>query len=287
MNTPKNQIRKIDSESESYTMSGFSNNPSEQCIQMLQAGFTPSTTRNLKSVLSSTLKEAGRDERTGLPFGIIDDDVILASNPCGLPSDIIKVKAARNMDLSIYYNVVIFPVNAAKEDDISLATYLSGGDYGGDKIFCCWYPRIVKNYKNSPLLALDSRIKSAFNVNNQTIDYLLSSVKSSQIESKIQGIILDIHFKNMETPRARINGVHFGIKEKNVDPDPHTYSFWNNEENEECKSVDYEFLRNFLNTPPVEKYKKLVNLSSAQIKFQYKKSISNWIVYDSSTDSTN
>ncbi|CAG8496756.1 uncharacterized protein OCT59_001271 [Rhizophagus irregularis] len=100
-------------------MSGFSDNPSEQCIQMLQAGFTPSTTRNLKSVLSSTLKEAGRDERTGLPFGIIDDDVILASNPCGLPSDIIKVKAARNMDLSIYYNVVIFPVNAAKEDDIS------------------------------------------------------------------------------------------------------------------------------------------------------------------------
>ncbi|CAB4373736.1 unnamed protein product [Rhizophagus irregularis] len=250
----------MDSESESYTMSGFSDNPSEQCIQMLQAGFTPSTTRNLKSVLSSTLKslftkfrinlfiprfnmEAGRDERTGLPFGIIDDDVILASNPCGLPSDIIKVKAARNMDLSIYYNVVIFPVNAAKEDDISLATYLSGGDYGGDKDF----------------------LLLCFNVNNQTIDYLLSSVKSSQIGSKIQEKILDIHFKNMETPRGlydpRINGVHFGIKEKNVDPDPHTYSFWNDEENEECKSVDYEFLRNFLNTPPVEKYKKLVNLS--------------------------
>ncbi|RGB28213.1 hypothetical protein C1646_768106 [Rhizophagus diaphanus] len=37
------------------------------------------------------------------------------------------------MDLSIYYNEVIFPVNAAKEDDISLATYLSGGNYDGDK----------------------------------------------------------------------------------------------------------------------------------------------------------
>ncbi|POG62303.1 hypothetical protein GLOIN_2v1697445 [Rhizophagus irregularis DAOM 181602=DAOM 197198] len=337
----------VDSESESYTMSGFPDNPSEQCIQMLQAGFTPSTcpylARNLKSVLSSTLK--------------------------------------------------------------SLFTKF--------RIFCCWDPRIVKNYKNSPLLALDPRIKSSFDVNNQTIDDLLSSVKSSQIESKIQEIILDICFKDMETPRGlydrwhklqssefgifdkqsiylaqmsaqlidatkrgltikpnvqqydnevfkklpvpywmekednykirskskqEINGVHFGVKgimdslcieieneineiinnkgllvaEKNADPDPHIYSFWNDEvtraqkmeedslylddlnliytyssqlvqnykskytqilgdqgendeqllssstaskENEECKSVDYEFLRNFLNTPPVEKYR--------------------------------
>ncbi|CAB5380192.1 unnamed protein product [Rhizophagus irregularis] len=27
----------------------------------------------------------------------------------------------------------------------------------------------------------------------------------------------------------KINGVHFGVKEKNVDPDPHIYSFWNDE----------------------------------------------------------
>jgi hypothetical protein len=166
----------VDLESENYTMSGFPDNPSEQCIQMLQAGFTPSTcpflARNLKIVLSSTLKslftkfkinislsrvltciadptntlkpgevfiqldrEAGRDERTGLPFGIIEDDVILARNPCGLPSDIVKVKAVRNMDLSIYYNVVIFSVNVAKKGDVSLATYLSGGDYDGDKVY--------------------------------------------------------------------------------------------------------------------------------------------------------
>ncbi|PKY21621.1 hypothetical protein RhiirB3_470433 [Rhizophagus irregularis] len=373
----------------------------------------PTNTLKPGEVFIQLDREAGRDERTGLPFGIIEDDVILARNPCGLPSDIVKVKAVRNMDLSIYYNVVIFPVNAAKEDDISLATYLSGGDYDGDKIFCCWDPRIVKNYKNSPLLALDPRIKSSFDVNNQTIDDLLSSVKSSQIESKIQEIILDICFKDMETPRGlydrwhklqssefgifdkqsiylaqmsaqlidatkrgltikpnvqqydnevfkklpvpywmekednykirskskqEINGVHFGVKgimdslcieieneineiinnkgllvaEKNADPDPHIYSFWNDEvtraqkmeedslylddlnliytyssqlvqnykskytqiledqgendeqllssstaskENEECKSVDYEFLRNFLNTPPVEKYR--------------------------------
>ncbi|GES84689.1 RNA-dependent RNA polymerase RdRP [Rhizophagus clarus] len=424
----------VDLGSESYTMSGFPDNPSEQCIQMLQAGFTPSTcpylARSLKSVLSTTLKslftkfkinislsrvltciadptntlkpgevfiqldrEAGRDARTGLPFGIIEDDIILARNPCGLPSDIVKVKAVRNMDLSIYYNVVIFPVNVAKKGDVSLATYLSGGDYDGDKIFCCWDPRIVENYKNSPLQELDPRIKEAFDSNNQTIGELLSSVESSRIESKVQEIILDIYFKDMETPRGLYDRWHklqssefgifdtqsiylaqmcaqlidatkrgltikpnvqrndneifkklpipywikkednykirskskqeinFGVKEMNVEPDPHIYSFWNDEmtraqkmeedplylddlnlidtyssqlvqnykskyaqiledqdwkendrqllpssstfyntnsckENEECKSsLDYEFLRNFLNNPPIEKYK--------------------------------
>ncbi|CAB5380194.1 unnamed protein product [Rhizophagus irregularis] len=94
----------VDSESESYTMSGFLDNPSEQFFIQLD-------------------REAGRDERIGLPFGIIEDDVILARNPCGLLSDIVK------------------------EDDISLATYLSGGNYDVDKIFCCWDPRIVKTTK--------------------------------------------------------------------------------------------------------------------------------------------
>ncbi|RIA86457.1 RNA dependent RNA polymerase-domain-containing protein [Glomus cerebriforme] len=455
----------IDLELESYTMSGFPDNPSEQCIQMLQAGFTPSTcpylAKNLKNVLSSTLKslftkfriniplsrmliciadptktlkpgevfiqldrEAGRDERTGLPFGIIEDEVILARNPCGLPSDIVKVRAVKNMDLSIYYNVVIFPVNVAKKGDASLATNLSGGDYDGDKIFCCWDPQIVKAYKNSPILSLDPRIKNAFDKNNQTLNELLSSVNSNQMDSVIQEIILDIYFKDLETPHGLYdrwhklqsseygifdkqsiylaqmnaqlidatkrgliikpnvqqndyeifrklpvpywmekednykirskskqvsNGVNFGVKgimdslcieienemseiinnkgllvaEMNVEPDSHIYNFWYDEvaraqkmeedslylddlnlistyisqlvqnynskyaqilgnqnreeneqslpscsskqstfyninapnENEECKSVDYEFLKKFLNTPPVEKYK--------------------------------
>ncbi|CAB5179184.1 unnamed protein product [Rhizophagus irregularis] len=226
--------------------------------------------------------EAGRDERTGSPFGIIEDDVILARNPCGLPSNIVKVKAARNMDLSIYYNVVIFP------------------------IFCCWDPRIVKNYKNSPLLALDPRIKvlliygnaawfirslaqtdkrqsSEFGIFDKQSIYL-AQMSAQLIDATKRGLTINQMFNNTI---MKINEVHFGVKEKNVDPDPHIYSFWNDEfkiitqilgdqgendkqllsssssskGNEECKSVDYEFLRNFLNTPPVEKYKKLVILS--------------------------
>ncbi|CAG8543731.1 4237_t:CDS:1 [Funneliformis caledonium] len=155
-------------------VSGFPNSPAEQCIQMIQAGFTPSTSpflaKKLKLVLMNVLKslcnkfrielplsrvlvciadptrtlkpgevfiqldkESGRDERTGLPFGIIEDEVILARNPSILPSDLVKVKAVKNMHLSIYYNVVIFPVNAER-GDVSLATHISGGDYDGDKV---------------------------------------------------------------------------------------------------------------------------------------------------------
>ncbi len=161
--------------SEIYSMSGFPDTPSEQCIQMLQAGFTPSTcpflAKKLKAILSSKLKllsskfrielplsrllmciadptktlkpgeifiqldsEAGRDKCTGLPFGIIEDEVVLARNPSSLPSDLIKVKAVKNMHLSNYYNVVIFPVNVASKGDPSLASYISGGDYDGDKV---------------------------------------------------------------------------------------------------------------------------------------------------------
>ncbi|RIA95241.1 RNA dependent RNA polymerase-domain-containing protein [Glomus cerebriforme] len=231
----------IDLGSEIYALSGFPNSPSEKCIQMLQAGFTPSTcpylAKNLKVVLSSTLKSfftkyrvdvplsrlliciadptqtlkpgevfiqlnsgAGRDERTGLQFGIIEDDVILARNPCRLPSDIVKAKAVKNINLCNYYNVVIFPVNADLVDNVPLATYMSGGDYDGDKIFCCWDPKIVEAYKNSQPSPLDPRVENAFDKNKQTIDTLLST-NSNRIESKLQEIILNSYFEDLETPR--------------------------------------------------------------------------------------
>ncbi|CAB4380254.1 unnamed protein product [Rhizophagus irregularis] len=216
-------------------ISGFPNSPSEQCIQLLQAGFTPSTcpflAKKLKCVLSYVLKshfsklridvplsrtliciadptgtlkpgeifiqldkEAGRDERTGLPFGIIEDEVIIARNPSNLPSDIVRVKAVKNVHLSIYYNVVVFPIKG----NIPLASYLSGGDYDGDKIFCCWEPQIVQNFKNSPVLPIDPSVENAFTVDKKTVDELLSSTTPDKIEIKLQEVILDTYFKDLE-----------------------------------------------------------------------------------------
>ena len=44
-----------------------------------------------------------------------------------------KVRAVKNTHLSIYYNIVIFPVKAV-EDEVLLIDHLSGGDYDGDKV---------------------------------------------------------------------------------------------------------------------------------------------------------
>ncbi|CAJ0825687.1 11416_t:CDS:2 [Entrophospora sp. SA101] len=155
-------------------LSGVPESNYEQCIQLLSAGFTPSScaflAKKLTDVLIYTLsplinkykievplsrtliciadpsgtlqpgeifiqldKYAGIDPRTGLPFGVIEGYVILARNPCLLPSDIIKVKAVKNQYLKNYYNLVIFPINV-KPGEGSLANHLSGGDYDGDKL---------------------------------------------------------------------------------------------------------------------------------------------------------
>ncbi|RIA96761.1 RNA dependent RNA polymerase-domain-containing protein [Glomus cerebriforme] len=219
-------------------ISGFPTFPSEQCIQLLQAGFVPSTcpflAKKLKAVLLLTLKslfnkfrievplsrvllciadptetlepgtvfiqldkEAGRDERTGLPFGIIEDYVILARNPSTLPSDIMKVKAVKNIHLNMYYNVVVFPVKAEK-GDIPLVAHLSGGDYDGDKIFCCWDPSIVKNFKNARLQPISSRVENAFIKNEMTLDKLLLSTRPDEIEARLQEVIIENYFKDLE-----------------------------------------------------------------------------------------
>ena len=74
------------------------------------------------------------DPRTGLPFGTIEGNVVLARNPCLLPSDIVKVKVVKNQYLeNYYYNVVIFPINI-NPGESSLANHLSGGDYNGDRV---------------------------------------------------------------------------------------------------------------------------------------------------------
>ncbi|CAJ0629147.1 12644_t:CDS:2 [Entrophospora sp. SA101] len=161
-------------ESELKELSGMPDSIHEQCVQMLHAGFTPSTcsflAKKLTEVLSYTIdpllnkykievalsrtlvciadptgtlqpgevyiqldRNAGIDPRTGLPFYVIEGDVILARNPCSLPSDILKAKAVRNPHLNNYYNLVVFPTNVNPRES-SMANNLSGGDYDGDKL---------------------------------------------------------------------------------------------------------------------------------------------------------
>lgn len=73
------------------------------------------------------------DEKTGIRAGQILGDVIVTRNPCGLKSDIQKVKAVDCTALRMYTDVIIFSVKG----DVSLASQLSGGDYDGDIVSVC------------------------------------------------------------------------------------------------------------------------------------------------------
>ncbi|CAB4413008.1 unnamed protein product [Rhizophagus irregularis] len=91
----------------------------------------------------------------------------------------------------------------------------------------------------------------------------------------VKGIIDSLCIEIENEINEIINNKGLLVAEKNVDSDPHTYSFWNDEVtpskgNEECKSMDHEFLRNFLNTPPVEKYKSKTFKRSKTYDFESK-----------------
>lgn len=68
------------------------------------------------------------DEKTGIRAGQILGDVIVTRNPCGLKSDVQKVKCVDCTALRMYTDIIIFSVKG----EVSLASKLSGGDYDGD-----------------------------------------------------------------------------------------------------------------------------------------------------------
>jgi hypothetical protein len=71
-----------------------------------------------------------RDEKTGIRVGQILGDVIVTRNPCGLKSDVQKVKAVHCPELRMYTDIIVFSVKG----ETSLASQLSGGDYDGDMV---------------------------------------------------------------------------------------------------------------------------------------------------------
>jgi hypothetical protein len=74
------------------------------------------------------LSSRRKDEKTGIRSGTILGDVIVTRNPCGLKSDVQKVKAIDCPALRMYTDVIVFSIKG----DRSLASKLSGGDYDGD-----------------------------------------------------------------------------------------------------------------------------------------------------------
>ncbi|CAG8441576.1 13524_t:CDS:2 [Ambispora gerdemannii] len=161
---------------------------------------------------------AGLDTRTGLSFGVIEGDVIVARTPCLLPSDICKVRAVKNTKLLKYFNIVIFPIKTQETNEGSLVSRLSGGDYDGDVIFCCWEPRIAKPFRNSPVLKTQSAVKDAILTDKTKIKDILYTEKPRQIS--LQEKILDIHIKDITKKLNLYNYFHdlcvdrYGIQDR-------------------------------------------------------------------------
>ncbi|KAG1229993.1 hypothetical protein CU097_005283 [Rhizopus azygosporus] len=105
------------------------------------------------------------DEKTGIRAGLVLGDVVITRNPCGLKSDVQKVKAVDCPALRMYTDIIIFPVTG----DASLASKLGGGDYDGDLIFCCWDQRIVEPFQASPVIKELDRVTQAFQKDKSTL----------------------------------------------------------------------------------------------------------------------
>ncbi|KAG1418323.1 hypothetical protein G6F58_005118 [Rhizopus delemar] len=111
------------------------------------------------------------DERTGVCAGLITGDVIVTRNPCGLKSDVQKVKAIDCPALRMYTDLIIFSVKG----DTSLASKLGGGDYDGDLVYCCWDQRIVEPFKSSPVVKELKQVYQAFEQDKTTVGQQVSS----------------------------------------------------------------------------------------------------------------
>ncbi|KAI9255492.1 RNA dependent RNA polymerase-domain-containing protein [Sporodiniella umbellata] len=126
------------------------------------------------------------DEITGVSAGLITGDVIVTRNPCGLKSDIQKVKAIDCPALRMYTDVIVFPVKG----DFSLASKLSGGDYDGDLIFCCWDQSIVQPFEPCPVIAELDQVKNAFEQDTATVGQLVGV--SANTEKALQESFISV-----------------------------------------------------------------------------------------------
>ena len=92
-----------------------------------------------------SLSQKWKDPRTGISSCYIKGiDGLVARNPANHPSDIQRVKLVFKLELLGFQDVIIFSTKGARP----LASYLSGGDYDGDKCWLCWRPNIVDQFVN-------------------------------------------------------------------------------------------------------------------------------------------
>ncbi|KAG0174870.1 hypothetical protein DFQ28_006744 [Apophysomyces sp. BC1034] len=135
------------------------------------------------------LSKRRKDEKSGIRAGQILGDAIVTRNPCGLKSDVQKVKAVDCPALRIYTDVAVFSIKGER----SLASMLGGGDYDGDIIFCCWDPRIVDPFRSSPVPLEPVKIGAAFQKCTTTIrEQVTKHSKEEEQERALQTCFVSV-----------------------------------------------------------------------------------------------
>ncbi|KAF8639473.1 hypothetical protein AX17_001493 [Amanita inopinata Kibby_2008] len=93
------------------------------------------------------LKSSHQNLKTpdGTNSDILLGDILLARNPCKVPTDVRKVKAVEHPKLHKYTNVIVCSIKGPRR----FVDYLAGGDYDGDKAIAIWEPRLVEPFVNA------------------------------------------------------------------------------------------------------------------------------------------
>ncbi|KAI9687656.1 MAG: hypothetical protein M1820_010413 [Bogoriella megaspora] len=159
-----------------------------------------------------------RDEQSGEDIMYLDSrEALVARHPTLRRSDIQKVRAVFNPQLSHLRDVVVF----STKGQVPLAHKCQGGDYDGDVFWVCWEPLLVKDFKNAPApsnrptpesygIGVDRTQLRAI-VDDKKVDHTEEFLKRSfgfRCRPEMLGIVTNAHEKltyaenNLDTPAA-------------------------------------------------------------------------------------
>ncbi|KAK6356861.1 hypothetical protein TWF718_001201 [Orbilia javanica] len=163
------------------------------------------------------------DPKTMMAIDVLRGDVLVGRNPAHFASDVQKVKAVDVPELRYLTDVIVFPADPESKDR-SLADYLSGGDYDGDRVWTCWDEDLVEEFENQSIhgpstvsldefLATDNRLvfddfktgtksKDAF---SSFIERHLRTAMDEEILGQCTTFFDKVVYKNYENEEGALN----------------------------------------------------------------------------------
>jgi len=110
------------------------------------------------------------DEESGIcGEQLVGRELLIARSPAHFASDIQRVKVVAKEELMGYQNIMICSTKGHNGGP-SIADFLSGGDFDGDKVFAVWEPKIVGNFNDVDIPEKPDLVKEGF-IRKDSITY--------------------------------------------------------------------------------------------------------------------